>query len=60
MTSGYSRIASNAAGATSALKMPPSTPPTLRSRKNCVRWFGLGRSSASCPWATMAATKNPL
>ena len=33
--------------------MPPMTPPTDIRRKNSVRYFGSGRSSANSPWQTM-------
>ncbi len=42
----------------SALKAPPSTPPTDIRRKNSVSWIGGGRSRASSPWQARAVTKN--
>ena len=53
---GYSMIVVNTAGAISAAKTPPSAPPTAMHRKNRVRFCTSGRSAASRPCATRAAT----
>ena len=56
----YSSTTSNTTGAMSALKMPPSTPPSEMIRKYSVSLDGCGRSAASRPWASRPAANRPM